>query len=214
MMLGARGHHGDGVRGRNPGAGPDPGTVQDVGTRTLLAYGRHGTRDLVMRSGQVYRLITAVFVHGSITHVALNLLVLLVSGWMLEGLVGPLWLLAVFGLGQPRRLGGLGRDQRRRSDRGRSLGSDPGAQRRPSGRDPAGSTRPPPRLAAGLADRDRVPGFGSDPAAARHHRGRSRRSYRGAPWPGSCWAASSWRAGGRIVRPRRAGSRRQRRPAP
>ncbi len=75
-----------------------PGNLQGVGTRTLLAYGAMD-RDLVMRSGQVYRLITAVFVHGSITHVALNLLVLLVSGWMLESLVGPLWLLAVFGLG-------------------------------------------------------------------------------------------------------------------
>ena len=75
-----------------------PGTVEGVGTRTLLAYGAMD-RDLVMRFGQVFRLITAVFVHGSITHVALNLLVLLVSGWMLEGLVGPLWLLAVFGLG-------------------------------------------------------------------------------------------------------------------
>ena len=75
-----------------------PSTLEGVGTRTLLAYGAMD-RDLVMRFGQVYRLITAVFVHGSITHVALNLLVLLVSGWMLESLVGPLWLLAVFGLG-------------------------------------------------------------------------------------------------------------------
>ena len=75
-----------------------PGNVQGIGTRTLLAYGAMD-RDLVMRLWQVYRLITAVFVHGSITHIALNTLVLLVSGWMLEGLVGPLWFAAVFGLG-------------------------------------------------------------------------------------------------------------------
>ena len=75
-----------------------PGTVQGVGTRTLLTYGAMD-RDLVIRSGQLFRLVTAVFVHGSITHIALNLLVLLASGWMLESVVGPLWLLAVFGLG-------------------------------------------------------------------------------------------------------------------
>ncbi len=75
-----------------------PGNIQGVATRTLLAYGAMD-RDLVVGLGQAYRLVSAVFVHGSIAHVGLNVLVLLVSGWMLESLVGSLWFAAVFGLG-------------------------------------------------------------------------------------------------------------------
>lgn len=56
-------------------------------------------RDLVLEDGQWFRLISAVFLHGSVIHLLCNAAVLGFAGWNLERIVGSRWLAAVYAAG-------------------------------------------------------------------------------------------------------------------
>lgn len=56
-------------------------------------------RDLILQKGQWYRLISAVFLHGSVIHLLCNAAVLGFAGWNLERIVGSRWLAAVYTTG-------------------------------------------------------------------------------------------------------------------
>lgn len=55
-------------------------------------------RDLVLQEGQWYRLVSAVFLHGSMIHLCCNAIVLGFAGWNLERMIGSRWLAAVYGI--------------------------------------------------------------------------------------------------------------------
>lgn len=64
------------------------------GMRTLIALGG-SSRNFVL-NGEWFRLFTAPFLHASLMHLALNGLVLWWGGSILERLVGPAWMAAVY----------------------------------------------------------------------------------------------------------------------
>ena len=73
------------------------GAMLQPALETLVAFG--GLARPLIEQGQWYRLLTAAFLHADALHLALNLVVLCIGGVLLERLLGPLWLLAVFVLG-------------------------------------------------------------------------------------------------------------------
>ena len=56
-------------------------------------------RRLVLDAGQVYRLVTAPFMHASLTHIVGNSIALGFAGWLLERRVGHWWFAAVYVVG-------------------------------------------------------------------------------------------------------------------
>ena len=62
---------------------------------TLAAFGGMD-QELVVLQGQIYRMATAVLIHGSLAHLAANGFALLVAGWLIEDLLGRVLFLGVF----------------------------------------------------------------------------------------------------------------------
>jgi rhomboid protease GluP len=77
------------------GLDPPTGAVQPS-VRTLAAMGA-SNRDLMLGKGEWFRLFTAPFLHGGLIHLALNGLVLLWVGPIVERLLGRAWFAAVYG---------------------------------------------------------------------------------------------------------------------
>jgi membrane associated rhomboid family serine protease/lipoprotein NlpI len=69
-----------------------------VSLRTMVVFGG-ANKELVVQIGQWYRLLTEFFLHASAAHLVVNALILLAAGWVLEGVMGRAWFLAVFLLG-------------------------------------------------------------------------------------------------------------------
>lgn len=68
------------------------------GVRTLFALGGLN-RELVLQSGEWYRLFTAPLLHGDAFHLLMNGIALFFAGRLLEGLVGRAWFAALFVVG-------------------------------------------------------------------------------------------------------------------
>jgi TPR repeat protein/membrane associated rhomboid family serine protease/lipoprotein NlpI len=66
-----------------------------VSPPTLVALGGVN-RVLVLQQGEWFRVLSAVFLHGSGFHLWMNGFVLLIAGLILEGQVGRAWFLAIF----------------------------------------------------------------------------------------------------------------------
>jgi rhomboid protease GluP len=66
--------------------------------KTLIAYGAL-QYPLVVDQGQWYRMFAAPLLHGNFSHIALNVVALLLAGSMLESTVGRLWFSALFVIG-------------------------------------------------------------------------------------------------------------------
>ncbi|MFT4277015.1 MAG: rhomboid family intramembrane serine protease [Rhodopseudomonas sp.] len=62
---------------------------------TLFALGALNAKAVVL-GGEWHRLFTAPLLHANITHLAGNAVALLLGGWILERLLGRLWLFALF----------------------------------------------------------------------------------------------------------------------
>lgn len=78
--------------------GLDPWTgLLQPSIRTLAAMGA-SNRDLIVGHGEWYRLIAAPFLHGSLIHLAVNGLVLLWAGPIVERLLGRAWFAALYAL--------------------------------------------------------------------------------------------------------------------
>ena len=74
------------------------GSAFEPSVGTLIALGGlNGT--LVLHDGEWYRLFSAPLLHGGMVHLGMNGLALLISGGLLERLVGRAWLLALFAIG-------------------------------------------------------------------------------------------------------------------
>src|SRR4029077_10741737 len=65
---------------------------------TLLAFGGL-MGEVVIESGEWYRLLTAPLLHGGIEHILLNGVALGLAGYVLEPLIGRAWFAAVFVVG-------------------------------------------------------------------------------------------------------------------
>jgi rhomboid protease GluP len=68
------------------------------GVRTLVAFGGLYP-ELVLKSGEWWRLLTAAFLHADPLHLLLNGIALYMAGYVLETLVGRAWFLALFVIG-------------------------------------------------------------------------------------------------------------------
>jgi rhomboid protease GluP len=76
-----------------------PGTqAKTIKISTLIHLGGVG-RDLVVRDGQVWRLLTAPWLHAGTAHITGNAVALLMFGLLLEPIIGWRWLTAVYTLG-------------------------------------------------------------------------------------------------------------------
>jgi rhomboid protease GluP len=64
---------------------------------TLIAMG--GLSHAAVLSGEWYRLFTSALLHANLAHLAGNGVALLLGGWLLERLVGRVWLFAFFAIG-------------------------------------------------------------------------------------------------------------------
>jgi rhomboid protease GluP len=71
---------------------------------SLVAFGAL-VRPLVLDQGQLYRVVSAAFLHGGLIHLVSNGAALLLGGMVLESLLGRAWLLVIFVLSV---LGGSG----------------------------------------------------------------------------------------------------------
>jgi rhomboid protease GluP len=69
-----------------------------VGLPTLLHLGAV-SRDLVVKDGQVWRLLTAPWLHGGADHILGNGVALVLIGLLLEPIIGWRWLAAVYAVG-------------------------------------------------------------------------------------------------------------------
>jgi membrane associated rhomboid family serine protease len=65
---------------------------------SLLAMGAAG-RDQIIGQGEWWRLFTATMLHGSVSHLAGNLITFLVVGFLLEPMIGIGWFAAIYFLG-------------------------------------------------------------------------------------------------------------------
>jgi rhomboid protease GluP len=79
------------------GIGPWTKTLQPTLT-TLVAFGGL-SHDLVLQSGQWYRLFSAPFLHVDAGHLVMNAIALFIAGRNLEGLVGRAWFGATYVIG-------------------------------------------------------------------------------------------------------------------
>ncbi|MEI9983355.1 MAG: rhomboid family intramembrane serine protease [Aliidongia sp.] len=68
------------------------------GVETLAALGGL-QRPLVLDQGEWYRLLTPIFLHADLAHIALNSFALFLAGRALEPLIGRWWFLALFFIG-------------------------------------------------------------------------------------------------------------------
>lgn len=75
-----------------------PAAMLTPGYGTQVALGADG-RDLVVRDGEWWRMVTACLLHGSPGHIIGNSIVLFFTGWYLERLVGRAWFGAAFVIG-------------------------------------------------------------------------------------------------------------------
>ncbi|HEX6267808.1 MAG TPA: rhomboid family intramembrane serine protease, partial [Burkholderiales bacterium] len=66
--------------------------------QTLVALGGLN-RDMVIQSGEWYRIFSAALLHGDLMHLLLNGLALYLAGTVLESLVGRAWFFALFVIG-------------------------------------------------------------------------------------------------------------------
>ncbi len=66
-----------------------------LSTGTLIADGAI-SRELLLGAGQWWRLFTAPLLHGSVTHLVSNMIVLGLVGYFLEPLIGSRWFAALF----------------------------------------------------------------------------------------------------------------------
>lgn len=72
----------------------ESGSILSPGGEHLLAF---GVKDPVLvAQGQIFRLLTAAFVHIGIIHFALNSLAIFFIGYQIEKLVGPTWFLVIY----------------------------------------------------------------------------------------------------------------------
>lgn len=62
---------------------------------TLISLGG-SSYILVKESGQWYRLLTAIFLHGNLAHLLINMYALAIVGGILEPIIGAGWYLALF----------------------------------------------------------------------------------------------------------------------
>lgn len=65
---------------------------------TLIAFGGLN-RNVILATGEWNRLITGPFLHVNLMHILFNGIALLLSGWILERLMGRVWFLALFIIG-------------------------------------------------------------------------------------------------------------------
>jgi rhomboid protease GluP len=72
-----------------------PAAKLSPGWATQVALGADG-RDLVVRDGEWWRMVTACLLHGSPEHIIGNSVVLFFTGWYLERLIGRAWFGATF----------------------------------------------------------------------------------------------------------------------
>jgi rhomboid protease GluP len=75
-----------------------PSVRSNPSIATLFALGGLN-RAIVLSGGQWYRLLTAPLLHAGFIHILSNSIALLLGGWLLERLVGRLWLFAFFVVG-------------------------------------------------------------------------------------------------------------------
>ncbi len=68
-------------------------------SNTEQIFNNYGYSTSNLLSGKIYVLITSVFLHSNIEHLILNLLVLILFGFTLEGEIGPKKFLLLFFLG-------------------------------------------------------------------------------------------------------------------
>lgn len=66
-------------------------------TKTLLAFGGLSAR--LVQQGEIYRMLAAPFLHGSLRHLEADALVIAVAGYGLERRVGRAWLSCIFAAG-------------------------------------------------------------------------------------------------------------------
>jgi rhomboid protease GluP len=78
------------------GVGPATGLWQPT-IATLVAFGGL-SKDLVVRSGEWYRLLSAPFLHGSAGHLAMNSFALFIAGRTMERLIGRAWFGALYAI--------------------------------------------------------------------------------------------------------------------
>ena len=79
------------------GVGPSTGLFEPS-LQTLVALGG-SSKQLVLGTGEWYRLCSAIFLHGGAMHLLMNGIALLMVGYVLERMVGRIWYLALFFLG-------------------------------------------------------------------------------------------------------------------
>jgi rhomboid protease GluP len=65
---------------------------------TLIAFGGL-SKDLVLKSGEWYRLLSAPFLHANVAHLGMNAFALFVAGRTMERLIGRAWFGAVYAVG-------------------------------------------------------------------------------------------------------------------
>jgi membrane associated rhomboid family serine protease/tetratricopeptide (TPR) repeat protein len=81
--------------GTGGGLQTSPPTLVQISTPTLVAFGGLN-RALVLHQGEWFRILSSVFLHLSDLHLAMNGLVLLVAGFILERQIGRVWFLTIF----------------------------------------------------------------------------------------------------------------------
>jgi rhomboid protease GluP len=79
------------------GIGPAADLLQPT-IATLVAFGGL-SKDLVLQSGEWYRLLSAPFLHANAPHLAMNSFALFVAGRTMERLIGPAWFGALYAVG-------------------------------------------------------------------------------------------------------------------
>jgi rhomboid protease GluP len=79
------------------GIGPTTDLLQPS-IATLVAFGGL-SKDLVVRSGDWYRLLSAPFLHASAIHLGMNSFALFVAGRTMERLIGRAWFGALYAIG-------------------------------------------------------------------------------------------------------------------
>lgn len=74
-----------------------PGSGWEPRPETLVAMG--GLNRHLVQSGEWYRVLTAAFLHGNLTHLAGNAVAFVFAAYALEWLVGRAWMFCIFMIG-------------------------------------------------------------------------------------------------------------------
>lgn len=72
-----------------------PKDFLEPGARALLLMGADN-REMVFEAGQYYRLLLSAFLHGSASHLLMNIVSLFLAGRLVEKIAGRWWLAALF----------------------------------------------------------------------------------------------------------------------